>query len=515
MTVHVVTAAQASARDRAAIDGGIPSRALMQRAGAAAAAEIAREFGDRLTRGVAIFAGPGNNGGDAWVVAGALAAAGIRVRMVEVGDTKTDDARGEREVARALIDDRAPTGGEEVVVDGILGTGSSGPPRGAVADAIRRVSQLRADGARVVALDVPSGLDASTGEGDVSVTADLTITFGTMKRGALVRRERCGRLVVVDIGLGLHATPDDGAPMLIDHRWVAARVPAIEANAHKGKRRRVAIVGGARGMAGACILAAQAALRSGVGMVRVVVDPASIAPSQTVAPAALTRPWPESDEEIRDTVRDWAHAVVIGPGLGRGDAARSLIERILHVWRGPVVIDADALTAYEGDASALSALLVDRKALITPHVVEFSRLSGTSVDEVLRSPFDAGRDLAKRLGCVVLLKGVPTVLTAPDGRSLVSATGTPALATGGSGDVLSGIAGTLVAQIDDTLEAAACAAWVHGRAAEIADGVGARGTTIEDVIGALARVWSEPLAAPRPPVLAVLPPIGLRRDERQ
>jgi len=250
-------------------------------------------------------------------------------------------------------------------------------------------------------------------------------------------------------------------------------------------------------------------------MVRVVVDPASIAPSQTVAPAALTRPWPESDEEIRDTVRDWAHAVVIGPGLGRGDAARSLIERILHVWRGPVVIDADALTAYEGDASALSALLVDRKALITPHVVEFSRLSGTSVDEVLRSPFDAGRDLAKRLGCVVLLKGVPTVLTAPDGRSLVSATGTPALATGGSGDVLSGIAGTLVAQIDDTLEAAACAAWVHGRAAEIADGVGARGTTIEDVIGALARVWSEPLAAPRPPVLAVLPPIESRRDERQ
>src|SRR5215207_10033508 len=155
MTVHVVTAAQAAARDRAAIASGIPSRALMQRAGVAAAAEIVRHFGDRLTRGVAIFAGPGNNGGDAWVVAGALAVVGIRVRVVEVGEPKTDDARAERALARPLIDGGAPSGGEAVVIDGILGTGSSGVPRGAVADAIRRVAELRADGARVVSLDVP------------------------------------------------------------------------------------------------------------------------------------------------------------------------------------------------------------------------------------------------------------------------------------------------------------------------------------------------------------------------
>jgi ADP-dependent NAD(P)H-hydrate dehydratase / NAD(P)H-hydrate epimerase len=514
MTVRVVTAAQASARDRAAIDSGIPSRALMQRAGAAAASEIVRQFGHRLTRGIAVFAGSGNNGGDAWVVAGALAAVGIRVRVVEVGDARTDDARAERELARRLIEDRGPTGGEEIVIDGILGTGARGAPRGAVAEAIRRVSELRADGASVVALDVPSGVDASTGEGDVAVTADLTITFGTMKRGALVRRERCGRIVVVDIGLGPHASLADEAPTLVDRRWVDARVPPIVANAHKGTRRRVVIVGGSRGMAGACMLAAQAALRTGVGMARVVVDPASISPSQTAVPAALTRPWPESDDEIRETICDWAHAVVIGPGLGRGDAARELIERILHVWRGPVVIDADALTAFEGNAAALGTLLGGRKALVTPHVVEFSRLTDMSVDDVLRSPFDAGLRLAKTLGCVVLLKGVPTVLTAPDGRSLVSASGTPALATGGSGDVLSGIAGTLVAQIDDPLEAAACAAWVHGRAAEIADGGDVRGTTLEDVLGSLSNVWREPLPTPRPPVLAELPPIGAHGDGR-
>jgi NAD(P)H-hydrate epimerase len=198
---------------------------------------------------------------------------------------------------------------------------------------------------------------------------------------------------------------------------------------------------------------------------------------------------------------------VIGPGLGRDDDTRSRIERILDAWRGPVVLDADALTVYEGDAAALGKLLGQRKAIITPHVVEFSRLTSMPTDDVLRAPFDVGAGLARTLGAVVLLKGVPTVLTAPDGRSLVSAAGTPALATGGSGDVLAGIAATLLAQIDDPLDAAACAAWIHGRAAEIAGVHGARGTTIDDVVDALAGVWNEPSALPRPPILAELPAV--------
>lgn len=242
-------------------------------------------------------------------------------------------------------------------------------------------------------------------------------------------------------------------------------------------------------------------------MARAVVHPASVGPLQVAAPAALTRPWPESDADIQDTICDWAHAVAIGPGLGRTSDTRSRIERILRAWRGPVVLDADALTVFEGEAAALGALLDGRKAIVTPHVVEFSRLAGMETDDVLRAPFDVGRDLAATLGCVVLLKGVPTVLTAPDGRSLVSAAGTPTLATGGSGDVLAGIVATLIAQMDDPLEAAACGAWVHGRAAEVVDAHGARGTTIDDVVEALAGVWSEPVASPRPPILAELPAV--------
>ena len=525
MTVRVVTAAQAGVRDRAAIDAGVPSRALMQRAGAAAAAEIARHFGDRMRRGVAVYAGPGNNGGDAWVVAAALAAAGIRVRVAPIGEPKTDDARAERASAAATLDDALPTGAEDVIVDGLLGTGVTGAPRDAVADAIRRIAALATDGAAVVALDVPSGVDATTGvaAGD-AISAELTITFGTMKRGLLVARAHCGRIVAVDIGLGAHTTRDDGAPILLDHEWVRTRIPPIAADAHKGTRRRVAILGGAEGMAGAPILAARAAMRSGVGMARVIAHPASVAAVQSSAHAALARAWPETDDEIRDTICDWAHLLVVGPGLGLTHDTRGQVERVLGLWRGPVVLDADALTAFEGDADGLAALLGGRKALITPHVVEFTRLAGGTAESVLANRFDVGAELAHRLGCVVLLKGVPTVLHAPDGTSLVVAAGTPALATGGSGDVLAGIAGTLLSQMDDPLEAAASAAWVHGRASELANAarsgsLGARrrsqtprasvrGITLDDVITALATVWTEAPAVLRPPVLAELPAVG-------
>jgi ADP-dependent NAD(P)H-hydrate dehydratase / NAD(P)H-hydrate epimerase len=508
MTVQVVTSAQAAARDRAVIDGGVPPRALMQRAGAAAAAEIVRHFGDRLTRGVAVFAGPGNNGGDAWVVAAALAAVGVSVRVVEVGDAKTGDCRAEREHARSNYNFSTPSGAEEVVIDGILGTGASGAPRGAAADGIQRIAALRANGASIVALDLPSGLDATTGDENESVRADLTITFGTIKRGALVRRHRCGHIAVVDIGLG--RAPDDGALTLLDRTWVHERVPEIRARAHKGTRRRIAMVGGTRGMAGAAILATRAALRSGVGMVRAIVHSESIGPIQMAAPAALTTEWLQSDDEIRDVICDWAHAVVIGPGLGRAPDTRARVEQLLRVWLGPVLIDADALNVFEGDAASLGALIGKRTAIITPHPVEFSRLTGMSTDDVVHNAFDAGRDLANTLGAIVLLKGVPTVITGPKGKSFVSSSGTPVLATGGSGDALAGIAGTLMAQMQDPLEAAACAAWIHGRAGELAGVRGVRGATIEDVIDALDDVWIEPLPAPRPPVLAELPALDAR-----
>jgi len=507
--VRVTSAAQSAARDRSAIDAGVPSRALMQRAGAAAAGEIVRRYADCLSRGVAVLAGPGNNGGDAWVVAGALAAAGVAVRVTAVGEPRTADARAEGELARPLVDEGGPLGGEGVIVDGLLGTGSSGGPRGAVADAVAAIERLRRSGAAVVALDVPTGIDATTGAGDSSVQADLTLTFGTMKRGLLAARGVCGTVVVLDIGLGAHAALDDGAPELVSARWVGERVPKIAADSHKGTRRRVVIVGGGPGMAGASVLAAHTAVRSGVGMVRVLVAPPSLPVVQTAAYDALAGVWPESDEAFDELVGRWADAVLIGPGLGRTPETRALTERVLRRWGGPVVLDADALNVFEGRADHLAALLGGRPALLTPHVTEFARLAGGTAKDALDRRFEAGGELAQRVGATVLLKGVPTVVTAPGGESVVSASGTPALAAAGSGDLLAGIAITLLAQLGDPLAAGGCAAWVHGRAAELANaGRPVRGITLDDVTRSLAVAWRLSDPPNVYPVLAELPAVG-------
>ena len=494
----------------------------MQRAGAAAAAEIALRYRDRLARGVLVLAGPGNNGGDAWVVARALAASGAPVRVIEPITAKSPDAVAERALALDVLDaadvatvvPESLEGGEAIVVDGLLGTGGSGEPRGDVARLISLTAAVRARETIIVAIDVPSGLDASTGAGhDIVVKADLTLSFGTVKRGHLVNRDVCGAIAVLDIGLGTHASLDDGAPLLVDEAWVGARLPAIAASAHKGIRKKVVIAGGAPGMAGATVLAARAAMRSGVGMVKLVVSPESLAAVQESEPYALAAAWPRDDDAVERDIAHWADAVIVGPGLGRGDESRALLERLLRRWTGPTLLDADALTLFEGDARGLARLLAARPAIITPHPVEFARLAGADVQQVLDHRFDVGRELAATLGAVVLLKGVPTVIAAPNGRRLVSATGTPALAAAGSGDVLSGIGGTMLAQIGDPFIAAAIAAWVHGRAAErvptATDG-DVRGIALEDVVNELRVSWTFDDRPTRYPVIAELPSVGAR-----
>ncbi len=518
---RVLDAAESAARDRRAIAAGIPARALMRVAGAAAAGEIARRYAGRLEGGVDVFAGPGNNGGDAWVVGSALSAAGVAVRMIVVGEPKSGgDAAAERALAPPAIT-RPPSAGEAaLVIDGLLGTGSSGAPRGGIADAVEQIALRRARGATVVALDVPTGVDATTGavarDGAGAVRADLTLTFGAIKRGLLIAREWCGRIVVLDIGLGPLSDADAAMPALVDAAYVRAHVPPISASAHKGTRRYLAIVAGGEGMAGAAMLAERAARTSGIGLVRFFVAPANVPVVQGAAYESLAAAWPTTDAEAAREIGEWADAVLIGPGLGASPAARAAIDRVLRVTRLPTVVDADALNAYAGRAGELGALLAGRPAIVTPHVAEFGRLVGQGAEDVLAARFDIGQALASTLGATVLLKGVPTVITTPAAKGeggpaerLVSATGTPALAAGGSGDILAGIAATLLAQTGAPGASAACAAWAHGRAAEIACGGGTvRGRTLDDVLAALPSVWRLDDPAPPYPVLAELPAVG-------
>ncbi|HJR64199.1 MAG TPA: NAD(P)H-hydrate dehydratase, partial [Gemmatimonadaceae bacterium] len=418
-----------------------------------------------------------------------------------------DDARAERELSRGLVEEGEPRWGA-IVVDGLLGTGAKGTPGDEIAGAIASIQDAHRHGATVVALDVPSGLDATTGETPgAAVRAHLTLTFGTLKRGLLIARGIAGRIVVLDIGLGTFGD-EDCAPTLARSSWVRRAIPPIPADAHKGVRKKLAIIGGAQGMAGACMLAGRAAMKSGIGMVRLIVASANLPVVQGALPEALARTWPESDTALKESILDWADGVLIGPGLGDTAKARALAERVLRAWRGPVVGDADALNVFKGDAKSLGALLSGRPALITPHPAELARLTGTSLASALEQRFDVGSELARALGAAVLVKGVPTIISSADGRRIVTATGTPALAAAGSGDLLAGLAATLLTQTSDPLVSGACAGWLHGRAAELAAAVaGTRGTTLGDVESAMARVWSEWDDDPSYPVLAELPPV--------
>ena len=511
MTVRVTTAEQAAARDAAAISAGTPSWSLMYAAGTATTQLILQRYPDVRVSGAVVYAGSGNNGGDAYVVARLLAEAHCPVSVIAQGEPSTEDARRAQIEALAAVSGVSDVQRPAVVVDGLLGVGVQGEVRAEIAEHIRAIAEWRAQGAAVVSLDLPSGMDAATGAGGIVVRADLTCTYGTVKRGLLLRRDEAGEILCLDIGLGAHASIPDQAPILIDAEWVRRAIPSIPADAHKGVRRRLAIVGGGEGMAGAPMLAARGAMRSGIGMVQLLVSPNNVPVVQAALPETMAARWPVTAED-QDRVLGWTHTLLIGPGLGRTTMTRALVERLLVEWKGPVVLDADALNVFEGEPRTLGSLLGARPAIVTPHPVEAGRLLRRTGSSVGAERFSIGLELAKQIGATVLFKGVPTVISSPDGRMAVSAAGSPTLGTAGSGDVLGGIVATLLAQTGDPFAAAASAAWVHGRAGEIAAMRGSvRGSSLEDIVLALREVWRLDDPVPPPPVLCTLPSAGRAR----
>ena len=352
-------------------------------------------------------------------------------------------------------------------------------------------------------------MDADTGDATVAVRAHLTLTFAAPKRGLLVARAHAGTIVVLDIGLG---EGDSTLPELVSERWVREMVPAIAADTHKGARGRLAIVGGGAGMTGAAVLAARAAMRSGIGVVRLVVPREGIPVAQTAEPHALAIAWPLDDdarEALRKTFASWARVVLLGPGLGETEEACTVARAVLSQWRGPVVVDADGLNVFAGDAKTLGALCKGRPALLTPHLGEAARLLDEDRDVVARDRYEAAARLVAITNATVLFKGVPTILAAPDGRTMVSASGTPVLAAAGSGDLLAGISAALLASGDDALVAGACAAWIHGRAGEIATrGRAPRGVPLTRVLDGLELAWSFSPPPPSYPSIAELPAVA-------
>lgn len=499
--VPVVTADGARDLDARTIATLPDSFTLMVRAATAAAEWVDQ----REERSAAVFVGPGNNGGDGWLIAGLLRERGWTVTVHASTAPRTADAQRAREAAERAGPFGAPVGNESVLIDAVLGTGTSGAPRDEPASAIAMIRMTRDGAARpvLIAIDIPSALDATSGIDHGAVAADITLTFGSVKRGQLLRRDLVGELQVLDIGL-VPASSD--TPQMVDAPSVRRWVPALPADAWKGTRGRLAIVGGGAGMAGAAIIAARGAHASGVGMVRADVETASMLALQIAAPFATVHHLRAHDWSRID-VR-WPHAMVIGPGLdGASHALRAQVLALLHAFDGPVLLDAGALSAFQWreasdlhetdvadgtHADPLDALrhaLRGRPALLTPHVGEFERLFAPGTAP--RDRFEAPVMLARRLNATVLLKGVPTVIASPDGEVCVSAAGNAALAMGGTGDLLSGIAGALLAQGLSPLHAGAAAAWVHGTAAEqtTVEHGGWRGVTMELLLHEVSNVW--------------------------
>ncbi len=459
-TVPVLTADEMRAWDRAAIDThGVPEPVLMESAGRAAASVIHRLY----PRGrVLVACGSGNNGGDGMVVARTLLAWGREVRVLAAGSRPpADDLRHGWQIDTVGIDalDDA-VAWAEVLVDALLGTGSTGAPRDPYDRVIRAMNGA---GKPVVALDGPSGVDFTTGAaaGDV-VDADVTVTFGAPKRGLLLfpGRGHSGRIVCVEIGF----SPLDSKPgaRLITPAWAARHLPSVHANAHKGDMGRVAIVAGRPGMAGASVLAGMGALRAGAGMAVLVAPDANRLIIQTAIPEALF----EDHAHVDDEVFAKADAIVAGPGMGTDEAALALLRRIISAAECPLLFDADATTLLAKNPELRDD--VTQPLLITPHPGEASRLLDRPTKEITADPFAAAAELSERYRCTALLKGAPSLVASSDEPVLVSVAGHSGIATGGMGDTLSGVTCALLALCRDPHVTAGLGLWYCGRAAELA-----------------------------------------------
>ena len=508
-TIPVLSPAESAAWDRRAVDQGTALATLMESAGRGAAAVLLDRFGHAARKGVLVAAGPGHNGGDGWVLARALHALGIPVFVAPVAPsaplTKEVAGVARRAGVRELPPD-GPWPQVGLLVDALLGTGATGAPKGEVASLLERLHDLPLP---IVALDGPTGLDLGTGLQHGAPRADLTITFGGVRRGHLLARDEIGDLVVIEIG---HPAADPGLPALVTDDQAAGWLPPLKANAHKGDRGRVVCIGGAPGMSGALRLSARSAFAAGAGLVFTVSPVESTASIAAAEPDVQAREWRVGSEELGGVLAK-GDALVIGPGLGRAPESKGAIQSLLASApaSASIVLDADALIAFAGALPDLRALLQGRRAVLTPHLGEFRALFPALAAGAEQDPWGAATAAARESGAVVLLKGVPTVIAHPDGRLFTVAAGNPGLATGGSGDVLSGLIGAFLGAGLDPLTAAALGAHALGRAADLAARrTSARTMRPMDVIAAFPDLWRgwelrrSVRAAPRAPIIAEL-----------
>lgn len=482
MAAEILTTEQMYAADRFAMDGGIPGTVLMEAAGKACADEICRRHAPRP---VSVLCGTGNNGGDGFVIARLLAGRGWPATVCLLGDRDrvAGDAaamldRWTGPVIDARTDDLPDARAGGLVVDALFGAGLTRPLDGRAADLAGLVN---ASGATVVAVDVPSGVDGTTGTAEGAVfDAELTVTFFRAKPGHLLLpgRSHCGELVVADIGI-----PDSACAHVKSSAWHNARevwsaaFPVPDLQGHKYGRGHAVVLSGGPESTGAARLAARGALRAGAGLVTVASPGLAMSVNAAHLTAIMLRRADDADDLAGMLEDRRLNSVVAGPGLGVGEPTRQKVRTVLASG-AHAVLDADALTSFDGAPEALFAKTARRRSatVLTPHDGEFARL----FPDIARTAGDhltSARHAARRSGATCVRKGPTTVIAAPDGRAALNTNAPPDLATAGSGDVLAGIVSGLLAQGMPGFEAACAAVWMHGEAGRLCG----RGLIAEDL----------------------------------
>ncbi|MFL5824642.1 MAG: NAD(P)H-hydrate dehydratase [Solirubrobacteraceae bacterium] len=472
---------------------GIPGVELMERAGAGLA-DLVRALAPEGP--VAVVCGKGNNGGDGFVCARLLREQGREVEVLLLGDA--DDLRGDARTNHARLPG-APAArfsadrlsGAVAIVDAILGTGFSGAPREPAAGAIAAINQA-GPAPTVIACDVPSGVDASTGEVEgQAVQADVTATFHAAKPGLWIApgKQHAGDVTVIDIGIP-PGGPGEPSIGLISAR-VAGGIPRRGRESTKFAAGTVLVCGGSVGLTGAPSMASEAAMRAGAGYVTALVPRSLNLVFETRLLEAMTVPLPDDDgalsvegAEVVLERSQRSDALILGPGLGRAPASFGLARRLADEAQIPLLLDADGLNAHAGALASLSGRAAP--TVLTPHAGELARLLDADSSEVSGHRLTCARRAAAESGAIIVLKGDDTLVTRPDGVTAVSPGGSSALATAGTGDVLSGVIGTYLAKDMDPFHAACAGVFVHSEAGRLAaQRVGAEGVIASDVIEAL------------------------------
>jgi len=502
------TPREMGAWDRAAMDLGLAEAVLMENAGREALAALAASFGPVAGRRALVLAGPGNNGGDAFVVARLLAEAGAATRTLHLAPRKKyrgAAATNLRLAARLGLDlallspeslDREPA--PDILVDGLFGTGFAGPLRDKARRVIEAANRL-GERAFVLALDIPSGLSGLTGEAQpIAVAADLTVAFHAAKLGSALPASApwVGQLAVRDIGIPARCHDAAPASCLQLGPAVRALVPAPAPDMHKGRAGHVLVVGGSPGLTGAPLLACLGALRAGAGLATVACPTDLCAEARAGFPEVMALPLGSGRDWTPAMARELAphlerfDALLLGPGLGRAPGAAKFLAALPSPLPRPAVLDADALF-WLAEKPALRRLLPEA-CILTPHPGEAGRLAGCSTRDIQADRPARARRLAADLGRVTVLKGAGTLVAAPGGLLLLCPLAAPCLAVAGSGDVLAGLAASLLARGLEPLDAAGLATYWHGLAGILlAQGFPGRGNLAREIADALPQGLKE------------------------